>query len=428
MRRGMTYLAAGALVATIAACGGDGGSETSTGDSDAQAGGTTTITFWNGFTDADRPAVEEIVNAFNESQDEVAVDMTIQPWDVINQTLLSSYSAGEGPTVVGIGAEQFAGYAEQGVWAPVDDLYESGALDPATLPEASLEATTYDGAQYGVPMSSAAGMLYYNEDLFSAAGLEGPPQTLDELADYAVQLTDYDPDDESNSTYGFALADHGALPVWAVLLWANGGGLVAEDRSESMLDEPESIEAAEFWTDLIIDEHISPVGMSGVEGDNLFSSGRAAMVVNGPWSSGAFTEAGVNYSIAPIPPGEVTQASPAISVNMHLSAGATEAEKEAAYAFFEFWNSEESQTSWAVNTGYPPNRTDVPAEALSENPTSQAFSAYEGARLYLQGLPQASQIDADVWIPTIQRMTRGEGTPEELLTGAAEQIDNLLAQ
>lgn len=423
MQQGMTFLAVGALALGLTACGGDDNDVPTTA-----AGDPTTITFWNGFTDADRPAVEEIVKLFNESQDDAVVEMTVQPWDVINQTLLSAYAAGEGPTIVGIGAEQFAGYAEAGVWAPVDEVYDSGMLDPATLPAASIEATTYEGARYGVPMSAAAGMLYYNKELFAEAGLDGPPGTLDQLADYAVELTAYDPDDPTNSQYGLALPDHGALPTWAVLLWANGGGLVSDDNSESVLDEPASIEAAEFWTDLIINEHITPVGMSGVEGDNLFSSGKAAMVFNGPWSSGAFTEAGIDYGIAPVPPGKATQASAAISVNMHVNAAASEAETEAAYAFFAFWNSAESQPSWAINTGYPPNRTDVPDEAFAENPTSAGFSAYEGARLYLKGLTQAAQIDSDVWIPTIQRMTRGEGTPEELLTRAAEQIDALLAQ
>lgn len=90
MRRSMILLAAGALL--LAACGGDESNDGSDAAADEQAAesedGTTTITFWNGFTDADRPAVEEIVRRFNESQDEYAVDMTIQPWDVINQTLL----------------------------------------------------------------------------------------------------------------------------------------------------------------------------------------------------------------------------------------------------------------------------------------------------------------------------------------------------
>jgi multiple sugar transport system substrate-binding protein len=412
----LTYLATGALVLGLAAACGDDD------DGEGGDGGPTTVTFWNGFTDADRPAVEEIVRRFNDSQAEYVVDMTIQPWDVINQTLLSAYAAGEGPTIVAHGAEQFATYVTSGVWAPVDEVYDSGALDPATLPAASIEATTFEGSRYGVPMSAAAGMLYYNQALFTDAGLEGPPESLEQLAEYAVTLSNQDADQ-----YGFAIPDHGTLPHWAVLLWADGGGVVAQDNSRSLLDDPTSIATAEFWTDLIVDEHISPAGLSGVEGDSLFSAGKAAMVINGPWSSGAFTEAGIDYRIAPVPPGSATQVAAAVSVNMHLNADASDAERQAADAFFEFWNSTESQTYWAIETGYPPNRTDVPASEVADNPTSAAFSEAVGARLYLQGLTMATQINDDVWVPTIQRMTRGEGTPAELLTEAAGQVDDLLA-
>lgn len=413
-----TLLAASVLVLGLAAC---------TEETDGGSTGPTKITFWNGFTDADRPHVEELVRRFNESQSDVIVEMTIQPWDVINQTLLPAYAAGEGPTIIGIGAESFAGYVSAGAWAPVDEVYDEGILDPATLPAASIEATTYQGARYGAPMVAAAGMLYYNKSMFAEAGLPGPPETMQQLAEYATRLTDYREGDEANSKYGFLLPDHGAMPHWAVLLWADGGGVVAEDNSRSLLGDPASIKAAEFWTDLVINKHISPAGMSGVEADNLFAAGRAAMVINGPWSSGAFTQAGIDYGIAPVPPGSAAQVCAAVSVNMHIDANATEAEKRAAFKFFEFWNSPESQIYWAVNTGFPPTRTDVPASAVAENPTSAAFSQAVGARLYLQGLTMATQINDDVVIPTIQKMTRGEGSPAELMTAAAAQVDALLA-
>lgn len=433
MRRGMALLAAGGVFALVlGACGSDGDPEGSDDEGSAagkptddsgDGGEPTTITFWNGFTDTDRPIVEEIVRRFNDSQDDVDVEMTINAWDSLIPSLLPAYSAGEGPTIVGLGAENFPGLVEQGVWAPLDDLYDGDLLDPSTLPEASLDATTYDGAQYGAPMAATAGMLYYNKELFADAGLNGPPETLDELAEFAVELTD-----TSAGQHGLALPDHAAMPSWAVLLWANGGGIVSDDNSHSILADPASIEAAEFWTDLIINESITPVGMSGVEADNLFASGQAAMEFNGPWAAALFEESGIAFGMVPVPPGRETQAAAAVSVNMHLNADATDAEAAAAYAFMAFWNSEDSQTYWSINSGFPPNRTDVPADAVSENPTSAAFSEAAGARLYLRGLTQASQIDNDIVIPTIQRMTRGEGTPEELLTEAAEQIDAMLGE
>ncbi|HEY0238205.1 MAG TPA: ABC transporter substrate-binding protein [Friedmanniella sp.] len=408
-------LALAAATATLAACTSSG-----TPGDDGTGDGPTHITFWNAYTASDRPMVEELVRRFNDSQDDAVVDMTIQPNDVLTDTLLPAYQAGQGPTIVTIDASLVPSYVEQGVFQPVDDFYD-GQIDPAVLPKASLDATTYDGKQWGVPFGATPTMLYWNKTLFTEAGIDEPPTTLDEMADDAIALTD-----PSAGTYGIAIGDREGPSLWAVLIWANGGGIVSEDGSRATFGDPESIEAVDRWSGLMRDEGISPIGMNGVDADTLFGAGKAAMLVNGPWVSAGFEEAGIDYGIVPVPEGSVTQTSVAISTNVHLNADASAGEKEAAYAFLRFWNSEESQTYWSVNTGYPPNRSDIPVEDLAENPTAQAFAAETNSQFYLGGLKAFAQIDGDVVVPTIQRITNGQGTAAELMPEAAQQIDGLL--
>lgn len=410
-------------VVMLAACSSGGGEPTSSSGGGSPSGGSgevTTITFWNSYTSSDRPAVEELVRRFNDSQDQYQVDMTIQPNDVLSDTLLPAYNAGEGPTIVTIDASLVPAYVEQGVFQPVDDFYD-GAVSADVLPKASLDATTYDGKQWGVPFGATPTMLYWNKALFAAAGLDAAPTTMDEMADDAVALTD-----AGKGQYGIAIPDREAPSTWAVLLWSNGGGIVSEDRSHSTFGDPESVEAVTRWSGLMRDQGISPIGMNGVEGDTLFGAGKAAMLINGPWASTGFKEAGIDFGIAPVPAGSATQTSVAISTNVHLNAKATDAEKAAAYAFLEFWNSVESQTYWAVQTGYPPNRSDVDPATLAENPTAQAYAAKTNSQFYLGGLAKYAQIDSDVVIPTIQRITNGEGDPAQLMSDASAQIDALL--
>lgn len=418
IRRWTAVSAALVAMVGVAGCGGTDDD----GDS-GSSGGPVTITFWNSYTSSDRPAVEELVRRFNESQDDVVVDMTIQPYDVLSDTLLPAYQAGEGPTIVTVDASLVPSYVEQGVLQPVDDVWDETDLAPDTLPEASLDAVTYDDHLWGIPFGATPTMLYWNKDLFAAAGVEGPPTTMADMADAAVKLTD-----PAKGQYGIAIPEREAPSSWAVFMWSNGGGVVSDDNSESVFGSAESIEAVSTWSGLMREQGISPIGMNGVDGDNLFGSGKAAMLMNGPWVSTGFAEAGINYGIAPIPAGEATQTAVAISTNVHLNADASEAEKDAAYRFMEFWNSVESQTYWAVETGYPPNRSDVDPEALAENPTAQAFAQETNSRFYLGGLINAAQIDNDVVVPTIQRITNGEGSAEELMPQASEQIDQLLEQ
>ena len=55
------------------------------------------LTFWNGLTGPDRPAVEKLVSSFNASQTGVHVTMDIEPWDTLYQKLLPAFQAGTGP-------------------------------------------------------------------------------------------------------------------------------------------------------------------------------------------------------------------------------------------------------------------------------------------------------------------------------------------
>ena len=116
--------------------------------------GPTVLTFWNGFTGPDRPAVEALVAQFNESQDEYMVEMTIMPWDSLYQTLLGALSTGEGPDLIGVNYNYVPVYASSGFVADLTDYaVEGGNLDPALWPQTLVDLLTYDGKLYGVPMN-----------------------------------------------------------------------------------------------------------------------------------------------------------------------------------------------------------------------------------------------------------------------------------
>jgi multiple sugar transport system substrate-binding protein len=417
-KRGLAAVgvAATALALTLVGCSSSGS---------ASANGTTTITFWNSFTASDRPAVEALVAKFNKSQSKYKIKMTISPADVLAQKLLPAYASGTGPTITTLDASQVPEYVGKGVFAAVDDLYSSDGLDASKLPKASLDATKLNGKQYGVPFAATGTMLYFNKKLFAAAGIKTPPTTMDELANDA-KLTTKDTGKQSTSQYGFIVSDHAGPATWPLLIWAQGGDIVSTDGKTSELDSPATAQALQYWVDLIRNDHVSPTGLAGTDTDNLFSAGRAAMYINGPWASAGFRQAGVDFGVAPVPKGVGGQFSTAISVNMHLNAHANGAQKSAAYAFFKFWNTEDSQVYWATHSAYPPNVSGVAASKLSSNPVAVEFSGAVNPRFYLPGLKHASEIDNNVVIPTIQKVTSGAASPGSVLHDASKQIQQLL--
>ncbi|MET3805863.1 ABC-type glycerol-3-phosphate transport system substrate-binding protein [Nakamurella sp. UYEF19] len=79
------------------------------------------------------------------------------------------------------------------------------------------------------------------------------------------------------------LPDHATVGngVWASLFYGNGGDIVSGGKA--VLDSPANQATLKYWSAAIDDKHISPKGVDGVGADKLFSSGKAAMEIGGPW-------------------------------------------------------------------------------------------------------------------------------------------------
>jgi multiple sugar transport system substrate-binding protein len=388
------------------------------------------LAFWNGFTGPDRPAVEALVEEFNRlNEGEIVVELEIMPWDVFFQRLLPSFAANRGPELVAMDSIQIPQYAERGLFAPLDEFYQSPELSRDLFVEPQVQSTEWNGNLYGMPMNFTTLLLYWNKDMFREAGLdpEQPPRNWEEWMDYAVKLTVDENGDGTPEQYGYAIADHATIPMWPILLWGNGGGLVSAD-GEVLLDSPRTIEAVQVWAGLIRDQKISPVGLAGADADKLFQSKKAATEVVGPWMTNGFEQAGIDFGLAMVPAGPAEQVTLGTGVAFAVNANTSEVERAAIREFFEFWNSEESQVFWATETGFPPTRTDIDPQQLQGNPYVAEFAEHaDKTRFYLMGVSDVQQINANVFEPAIQRILNG-GDVETVLREAAQRAREILAE
>ncbi|MEW1845234.1 sugar ABC transporter substrate-binding protein [Nonomuraea angiospora] len=164
----------------------------------------------------------------------------------------------------------------------VQQIAASGALSPLTdyglngdgMVDAVVKAGTYEGKLYGLAPAVNTLSIFYNKDLFAAAGISAPPRTWDELRAAAKKLT-------GQGRYGFAMSNINTYEgSWQFLpfMWGNGG-------SEQNIATPETTQALQFLLDLQNDGSISKSSINWGQGDvvNQFVAGKAAMVVNGPW-------------------------------------------------------------------------------------------------------------------------------------------------
>ena len=373
-----------------------------------------------GFTGPDRVAYEAIVDRFNELHPNIQVTMDVQPWDSIAQTLPAAWGTGSGPDLATPNFDPgiIYRYVEDGLVLPLDALLGTGEgqLDPAVVPQFVKDAFTVDGTLFAAPANVATLQLYYNIDLIESAGLAGPPATSDELVEHARALTD------GAGQFGISLADHQTIQMWPMLIWMAGGDIMASATC-SALDDAATISALETWSALVEDEGVSPVGQTGAESDTLFAAGQAALQMNGPWAAGGYAGAGINFGVAPIPAGVDGQVTLASTVPLMVSRGT--AHPAEAQRFLAWWNSAEAQRQFALDSGFPPSRTDLADDAgLAANATVAQFaSALPDARLYMPGVRASAQIDNDVFVPLIESITRGADVAEAAASAARAAND-----
>ncbi|CAN5391264.1 ABC transporter substrate-binding protein [soil metagenome] len=386
MRRIAPVLAAATVVALALA-----GCSTPAADD----GGTVELTLWTGFTGGDRGAYEGLIEEFNATHDDIQVTMEVQPWDTIAQKLPSAWATGQGPDLAtpNFDPNIVAKYLETNSLLPLTDVGDTSLLAPAAI-----DAFTADGELYAVPANIATLQLYYNKALFEAAGIDGPPTTVDEFREVAQKLT-------GNGVYGLSLADHETIQMWPILQWLDGADIVDADGC-SVLDSDVNIESLTTWAGLV-QSGVAPVGLTGAESDALFSAGQAAMQLNGPWAAAGYTDAGIDLGVAAVPVGVDGPVTLGSTVPMAIAAGTKHPAE--AQEFLEWWTGQDAQRQFALASGFPPVRTDLADDPeLAANEVVAAFAAaLPSARLYLPGVTGATQVDSEVYVPLIGEVTRG---------------------
>lgn len=425
-----TPLAAAALVAvaslTLAGCSGDSAEPAEQTDGTAAGGDTVELTFWHGYTEADGDVLDQIVADFNDSQDAVQIEVEVNPWAVIDDTLLPSLSAGDGPDIVAMPAERLPVYAAQGAFAALDDFYADAANNVSSLNPGAVDMVTVDGAVYGVPAGFVPLALYYNKALFDAAGITEPPATWEDWVTTATSLTVDENGDGTPEQYGVVIPDHATVAngLWPTLFYGNGGDIVAD--GEAVVDSPENAETLEFWKDAIVGDAISPTGVDGIGADELFSSGKAAMTVGGPWMTFIAADNDIDLGIAAIPAGPEAQAASAIGISMAITAQDDPAVQAAAEQFFAYFFNDENSVAWSLGSGWPPLRTDIPADAIAENATVAALTPMaEFGRPLLPGVVNTTDVLAAVDELT-QRALAGDDIAS-LLAEAQTKVEAALA-
>ena len=185
MQKNITRIAAvglSAVMLTGCASSSAAASASSTTDS-ANEKVTITFGYWgdSGETEAYTKAIEGIENEIPN----VEVKLQHYPgtkdfWD----SLPGQIAAGTAPDIIAPTNENHLYYISEGLFLPMDEY----GFDLTNTNSNAIDAWTYDGKLYGIPVSAAPGLFIINQDLWDAAGLTDYPTTWDEVYEDAKVL------------------------------------------------------------------------------------------------------------------------------------------------------------------------------------------------------------------------------------------------
>lgn len=391
----------------------------------------TTIT-WSFWGDpAELPPNYEVIEAFEAAHPEIQVEVQHAPWSSYFDRLQTQMAGGTAPDVMFI--NNVPSYAARGVLEPLDPyIEESGFNADAYYPDLR-RIFSHDGQTYGFARDNDTTVLFYNKDLFDAAGVAYPDDTWDwaQLREAAAALTTKDGRGRTVQ-YGLAL-EKNKYPLWVY----QNGGTVFDDAlaaTDFRMDEPAAVEAIGFVAELILEDGSVPSFDAMQQlGDTtqLFSTGRVAMVMTNAARVPTFMEAPFSWDVAPLPTGpDGTRANTAGGAGYVMSS--TSPNKDAAWTFLQFLAGPEGQsifasTGLAVPALNTEETTQAFLDALPETISGEVFIEETANGVLFPVFPGWTEIESTVVIPALDLVWNGERTAEEAITEIAPAVDAALA-
>lgn len=264
--------------------------------------GAATITHWQHYHEGRAPVLEQLIDEFG-AKTGITVRTERIPYDTYFDKLITALGSRSGPDVFQVPQTMIPELMAAGVLAPLPSSVMTAAEARELFVPWTVENLLRDDAIYGVPTDVQTLLLFINVDLAKEAGLDpsNPPQTWNELRQWAVQATKKD-------SQGLVQAGLDTRYKWAVfnlfLAQALGDKPVVDFQARRVnYDGPEGLAAWSFIRDLMVTEGVdSPTFLTGQQ---KFEQHRAVLYINHPVTRSRLDQATgaarVNY-IAVLPP------------------------------------------------------------------------------------------------------------------------------
>ena len=322
------------------------------------------VVIWDYFeTDAQKQMMQSLIDEFNASQDEYEASHVYVPFADYEKQLTLGIASGELPDLVILDGCGMASFIQLGLFGDISDA----DINWDEYMEGPMESTMLDGKHYGIPFATNCTALFYNKDLFDAAGIDYPDEntTWDEFHEMAKALTK-----DGVSGFGNAATntDEGTFQCLQWIYTAGGSYTDIEDGVDAYKLMQEMIEDGS-WTKECVNWTQSDV-------NNNFMAGNLAMQQNGPWQiPGIEANApDLNYGVTVLPKKDADSEQATSILGGENMGVVNKDDTSGAQAFLKYYDQTDVMVDAMKQYGSYPPKTEAASDTYwTDDPIQKAF-------------------------------------------------------
>jgi arabinogalactan oligomer/maltooligosaccharide transport system substrate-binding protein len=330
------------------------------------------LVVWHAYRAEEKAAFEKVVAAYNAKTKGPKVTTLAVPYDAFADKISAAVPRGKGPDVFIFAQDRLGGWIEAGNTVEPIDFF----LDDATkgrFIKTTMDAMTYRGSVYGLPLNYKVITLIYNKKL-----VKEPPKTTGELVATAKKV----------GGLAFPYTDF----YYDAAIFNGFGGRVFDAGAKPVMDNPENVKAFELLLRWLDQDKILPKEPSTALITSLFNEGKAGMVFSGPWFLGEIAKS-VDWGLARLPTIDEAGGKPMrpwMTVE-GVYVAAPSQQKDAAFDFVKFVTDVEGAKIMALDGRQSPaNQAVYQDPKVGADPILKAFK---------------DQVDVAVPMPNVPEMT-----------------------
>jgi multiple sugar transport system substrate-binding protein len=364
-----------------------------------------------------QPAHEEFIKKWEAANAGYKIQAEVVGWDQCQDKATTLAAAGTPYGLAYVGSRTLKQFAQNDLIVPIPfSEDEKKAYFPFVV-----GTVTFDGKQWGLPVAFSTKSLYWNKDLFAAAGLdpEKAPATFAEEIAAAKAIK------EKTGNAGFGVvAKTFDNTMHQFLHWVySNDGTVIDESNNITLDSPQNLESLTALRDITAFAEEGPTSYEQNEVRAIFLDGKLGMIQASVGAKGLLKDAKFKWGVAPLPLGPHAKGPGTLLITDSLAVFKGTGVEDKAIEFAKFLTSTDNQPIYEAQEGLTPLRPGPAVDKLvADDPNWKPF--IDGISY---GGPEPLFTDykglQNTMIELVQSVVTGKAEPADALKKAAADLE-----